>query len=47
MESGGLGLTYIEKVIKMHHGEIEVTSTENVGTQFRIILPLIFERNKR
>ena len=40
-ENSGLGLTYIEKVVKAHNGSIEVSSTENVGTTFRIVLPMI------
>ena len=35
----GLGLAVVQKVIEAHGGTIEVTSKENNGTQFTILLP--------
>jgi PAS domain S-box-containing protein len=35
----GLGLYIVEQVVKGHGGRIEVTSTEEEGTAFRVILP--------
>jgi len=35
----GIGLYYVEKVIKAHHGSIEVTSKEGVGSEFVLDIP--------
>jgi two-component system sensor histidine kinase HydH len=35
----GLGLTSCKKIVEQHHGVINVTSTENHGCTFDIILP--------
>lgn len=34
----GLGLSYVKKIIQLHHGKIELESTLGVGTIFRIFL---------
>jgi len=36
----GIGLALCKKIVTNHRGEISVVSKENVGTLFRIILPL-------
>jgi two-component system NtrC family sensor kinase len=36
----GLGMSISYTIIKNHHGEIRVESTEGIGSQFTIILPL-------
>jgi signal transduction histidine kinase len=36
----GLGLSLVFDIIKKHDGHIEAFSEENVGTEFRISLPL-------
>jgi hypothetical protein len=35
----GLGLAIVKRCVDIHHGHIEVKSTVNVGTTFKIILP--------
>jgi signal transduction histidine kinase len=36
----GIGLSITKEIIDRHKGRIEVESEENVGTTFRIIVPL-------
>jgi two-component system phosphate regulon sensor histidine kinase PhoR len=36
----GLGLAIVKELINIMHGEIQVRSAVNEGTNFRIILPL-------
>jgi signal transduction histidine kinase len=36
----GLGLPIVKEIIDAHQGKIMVTSTKNVGTTFKIELPL-------
>ena len=36
----GLGLTYAKYVIESHHGQINVKSELNKGSQFEVIIPL-------
>ena len=36
----GLGLSYVKKMIEMHHGSITVNSKINEGTDFTVTLPL-------
>ena len=35
----GIGLSYVEQIVKMHSGTIKVSSKKNKGTTFEIILP--------
>ena len=35
----GIGLSYVDQIVKMHSGSIEVSSKKNKGTTFEIILP--------
>ena len=37
----GLGLAFVEKITKLHHGSIEVKSTPNTGSTFTLWLPAI------
>lgn len=37
----GLGLSIVQSVVHLHGGDIEVDSEENVGTVFRVYLPLV------
>ena len=43
--SGGIGLYYVDNVIKHHFGEISVKSKVNEYTKFQIVLPAKKERN--
>ena len=36
---GGMGLSYVKKVIQRHGGEIRVLSRQNEFTEFQIVLP--------
>ena len=36
----GIGLSFTKKIVELHHGKIEVISSENNGTEFIIKLPL-------
>lgn len=40
-EGNGLGLSISQKIIAQHNGSITVTSKQNEGTTFKIILPLL------
>ena len=40
-DCGGIGLNYVERVVKNHKGEIYVTSKENEYTLFQIVLPIL------
>ncbi len=41
MERGsGIGLTLVDEYVKMHAGEISLTSKPGIGSEFRIILPI-------
>jgi len=39
-EGYGVGLPTVQRIIKAHHGSIEVESREGIGTTFRIKLPI-------
>jgi two-component system sensor histidine kinase AtoS len=36
----GLGLSVVRKIVENHRGKIEVNSTPNEGTTFRVVLPI-------
>ena len=35
----GLGLAYVQEIVKKHKGEIELESNEEIGSRFTIVLP--------
>jgi signal transduction histidine kinase len=37
----GLGLALVERIVSVHKGQFEITSTEGVGTQCTIIFPVL------
>jgi signal transduction histidine kinase len=39
----GIGLSTCYSIVKNHHGEINVTSAEGIGSAFRVSLPGIKE----
>jgi signal transduction histidine kinase len=38
-KGSGIGLSMVYRIVQLHDGEIEVESTPNVGTTFRVLLP--------
>lgn len=36
----GIGLTIVSELIKAHHGDLEIASTQGVGTSVTVTLPL-------
>jgi signal transduction histidine kinase len=38
-EGTGIGLSIVYRIVQLHGGEIEVESTEDRGTSFRLLLP--------
>lgn len=41
VENWGIGLPYCHKIISAHGGEINVQSNKDVGTTFRILIPIL------
>lgn len=37
----GIGLSLTKDLVELHHGAIEVESTEGVGTEFRVTIPIL------
>ena len=46
-EGTGLGLSIAQRIIYQHGGHIEIESKEEVGTMFRIYLPISTDRSER
>ncbi len=40
----GIGLSYVNEVVKMHHGKIELKSSEGNGSVFSVYLPISKEK---
>jgi signal transduction histidine kinase len=43
ISGSGLGLALVDRIMKVHHGGLEITSKEGEGTSCKIIFPLIQE----
>ncbi|MCC5943924.1 MAG: ATP-binding protein [Bernardetiaceae bacterium] len=46
-KGSGLGLSIAYGIIQKHNGTIEVSSSPDIGSEFRITLPKIYERKKQ
>ena len=46
MTGSGIGLAFSKKIVELHHGNIAVTSKENVGTEFLIKIPMDIKLHK-
>lgn len=44
-ECGGVGLDYVKRVVKSHHGDVYVKSKLNVYTMFQVVLPSAKKEN--
>lgn len=42
--SFGLGLSYVHRLVKLHHGKISVDSAEGIGSTFKVVLPILEEK---
>ena len=40
IEGSGIGLALVQELVRLHHGEVRVTSKLNEGSTFTVILPL-------
>lgn len=45
-EGSGLGLAVYKRVVDLHHGSIEVQSSEGNGTVFEIRLPVALHKGE-
>jgi len=43
----GLGLSLVKGIVEAYHGRIEVKSVPNMGTTFRVLLPLAKDETQR
>lgn len=43
----GIGLTICRRIVEQHHGQITASSKANIGTEFRLVLPLQQPKQKR
>lgn len=41
IKHGGIGLAIVHRIVELHGGDIEVTSSPGAGTEFRIKLPVL------
>ena len=44
VRGSGIGLAVADEIVRLHNGELEIDSTENVGTTVTITIPIINEK---
>ncbi|MBQ8133238.1 MAG: HAMP domain-containing histidine kinase [Clostridia bacterium] len=44
VRGSGIGLAVADEIVRLHNGELEIDSTENVGTTVTITIPIIDEK---
>jgi signal transduction histidine kinase len=41
VQGTGLGLSIVQSIVQSHGGEVSIRSSEHVGTDVRVVLPLV------
>ena len=43
MRGSGIGLAVADEIVRLHNGELDIDSTEGVGTTVSISIPIVTE----
>ena len=43
VRGSGIGLAVADEIVRLHHGELDIDSTEGVGTTVSISIPVVVE----